>query len=369
LLDSLLQEIMDGFDGNPPNIKYDLWLNNKLEVVKLRTVWTIDNCSLRTKEFLKCWSSNPFEVIGFGLQSKLEFILDPIGWLCPKSYHSKPCLCKRECQTYPLIKLDYLSHCPRLKAVKRIYINDTELRNSSGKIGWSSIGLPVYLSKTFLRDDVRHDTLTVVCDIRLTTDDDIKTTEEYVNQIKCREKEINFEHLEKFEKTILGNKDSSDAIIKCDGKEFYCHQSVLSAKSPVFRAMFQTTMKEKETGSIDIEEFPSEVVKKMLFYVYSGVVPDIDKWGKESLNIAEKYQLLELKMSLGMKLASIIDDNNCIEYLALGDLFNVKEMKDAAVNVIKRNVDSFVKKKNWKKDLQNLSSPLVLEILEKVIEK
>jgi len=360
---------MDGFDGKPPNIKYDLWLNNKLEVVKLRTVWTIDNCSLRTKEFLKCWSSNPFEVIGFGLQNKLVFKLDPVGWSCPKALHANGYNCKSECQKRPSIKLDYLAHCPRLNAVKRIYINGTELRNSSGEIGWSSTMSPVYLSRTFLKDDVRHDTLTIVCDIRLTTDDDIKTTEEHVNQIKCREKEMNFEHLDKFEKTILGNKESSDVTIKCDDKEFYCHQSVLSARSPVLRAMFQTKMKEKETGSIDIEEFPSEVVKKMLFYVYSGIVPDIDKWGKELLNIADKYQLLELKMSLGKKLASIIDDENCIEYLALGDLFNVKEMKDTAINVIKRNVDHFVKKKNWKKELQNLSSPLVLEILEKVIEK
>ena len=85
-------------------------------------------------------------------------------------------------------------------------------------------------------------------------------------------------------------------------------------------------MKEKETGSIDIEEYPSEVYKKMLFYMYSGIIPDVDEWGKELLNIAEKYQLQQLKMSIGEKLVSTINDDNCVEYLALGDLFNLKEM-------------------------------------------
>jgi len=366
---------MDDPLGKPPNIEYDSWVKNELESVKHRTVWTIENCSKRFKEYRKSWLSNPFKVIGLGVETKWIFKLDPIGSFCqnPDHEHPYPFKChsgKSECHYYPSIELGDWSTSFRFNAVKRIYINGTELRTKLGETGWSSMGLPVYLSRTFLKDDVVNDTLTIVCDIELTADAEIKTTEEYGYQIESRGIENNLAHVtDEFEENIIGSRESSDVIIKCYDKEFYCHQSVLSARSPVFRAMFQAKMKEKETGSIDIEEFPSEVVKKMLFYVYSGIVPDVNIWGKELLNIAEKYQLQHLKMSIGEKLVSIIDEDNCVEYLVLGDLFNLKEMKDAAVHSIKRNVDRFMESKNWKKDLQNLSSSLVLEILERVLEK
>jgi len=364
--------------GKPPNIKYDSWVNNELESVEHRTVWTIENCSKRFREYRKCWSSNPFKVIRssrLGVETKWIFILDPIGSFCqnPDHDHPYPFKChsgKSECHYYPSIELGNWSESFMFNAVKRIYINGTELKTKLGENKWTSMKTPVYLSRTFLKDDVVNDTLTIVCDIVLTADADVKTTEEHGYQIESREKKINFVLLEdEFEKNIIGNKESSDVVIKCDDKEFYCHQSVLSARSPVLRAMFQTKMKEKETGSIDTEEYPSEVYKKMLFYMYSGIIPDVDEWGKELLNIAEKYQLQQLKMSIGEKLVSTINDDNCVEYLALGDLFNLKEMKDAAVHSIKRNVDRFMESKNWKKDLQNLSSSLVLEILERVLEK
>jgi len=365
---------MDESLGKPPNIKYDSWVNNELESLEHWTVWTIENCSMRFKEFRKCWTSNPFEVVGLGVQTKWIFKLDPIGDFCQKPEHIDefPNRChssKSKCDYYPSITLEDLSESSRFKAVKRIYINGTEPRHRFGETGWSPMGLHLYLSKNFLKDDAVNDTLTIVCDIVLTADADIKTTEEHGYQIKSREKEFNLLHVTEFEKNIIGNKESSDVTINCDDKEFYCHQSVLSARSPVFRAMFQTKMKEKETGSIDIEEYPSEVVKKMLFYVYSGIVPDVDKWGKELLNIAEKYQLQHLKMTLGEKLVPMINDDNCVEYLALGDMFNLKDMNDAALNFIKRNVDRFMENKKWKKDLLSLSPILIWGVLEKVLKK
>ena len=58
--------------------------------------------------------------------------------------------------------------------------------------------------------------------------------------------------IENFEKNIIGNRDSSDVTAKCNGKEFYCFQNCLSAKSPVFKAMFQTMKNDENTGSNDV---------------------------------------------------------------------------------------------------------------------
>ena len=38
--------------------------------------------------------------------------------------------------------------------------------------------------------------------------------------------------------------------VECEGKVFDCHQIVLSARSPVFKAMLQADMAEKKTKKV-----------------------------------------------------------------------------------------------------------------------
>jgi len=144
---------------------------------------------------------------------------------------------------------------------------------------------------------------------------------------------------------------------------------ILSARSPVFEAMLKTKMKELESGSIAIDDFSKNVVEKMLVYIYGGMVPNVGKDAKELLNIAEKYQLQQMKISLGEKLVSILHNDNCIEYLAVGDLLHVKKLKDAALKYFKQNVNSIVNKENWKEGLNNLPAMLGWEIMEEVLKK
>jgi len=180
--------------------------------------------------------------------------------------------------------------------------------------------------------------------------------------------------IENFEKNIIGNRDSSDVTVKCNGKDFYCFQNCLSAKSPVFKAMFQTMKNDENTGSneklvLEEIEFSNDVVKRILFYLYSGIEPDVDNWGKEMFLFAQKYQLEDLTMSLGSKLISTLNDDNCIEYMKLGDLVHVKELKEASLRFIMKDLDSYFEKKNWKKDFEQLSSSLRDEVRKEIFEK
>merc|ERR1712189_138558 len=110
-----------------------------------------------------------------------------------------------------------------------------------------------------------------------------------------------------------------------------------SSRSQIFEAMFHTEMIEQQTGSIEIEDFSKDVVEKMLAYIYGGVVPNIDKDAKELLNIAEKYQLEQLKISLGEKLVS-------------------------ALKFFRQNVGSIMENENWKQGLTKLPAILALEL-------
>ena len=56
----------------------------------------------------------------------------------------------------------------------------------------------------------------------------------------------------------------SDVQIHCGEKVFDCHQFMLSARSPVFRAMFQAEMKEKKNKEVTVEDLHPDVLTELL---------------------------------------------------------------------------------------------------------
>ena len=74
------------------------------------------------------------------------------------------------------------------------------------------------------------------------------------------------EHLGK----LFNSKEFSDVEIECDGEIFNCHMNILSARSDVFRAMFQADMAENRTKKVNIKDIDSDVVRDMLKFVYTG---------------------------------------------------------------------------------------------------
>ena len=71
---------------------------------------------------------------------------------------------------------------------------------------------------------------------------------------------------------MLLDKDLADVEITCGDKSLPCHTSVLSARSPVFRAMFKAEMTEKKKGKVKIQGFSSDVIQNMLHFIYTGSV-------------------------------------------------------------------------------------------------
>ena len=64
----------------------------------------------------------------------------------------------------------------------------------------------------------------------------------------------------------------------------------------VFDAMISHDMEETRRGEVVIKDLDSDTVGKMLAYVYTGRVEEIEAKAAELLAAAEKYILPELKM-------------------------------------------------------------------------
>ena len=59
---------------------------------------------------------------------------------------------------------------------------------------------------------------------------------------------------------VLADKEFSDIEIHCDETVFPCHQLILAARSPVFKAMIQAEIMEKQTKKIVINESNPRVI-------------------------------------------------------------------------------------------------------------
>ena len=139
---------------------------------------------------------------------------------------------------------------------------------------------------------------------------------------------------------LLENKDFCDMEIQCGGEVFPCHQVIISARSPVFRAMFQAKMKESESRKVIIEDITKETMIGMLYYIYTGLVKEtLSKNSVVDLLVAaDKYQLDALKNICRDKLFSVLDAENAIEFLILGEMYGVPKLKDAALMEVVHNM-------------------------------
>ena len=145
------------------------------------------------------------------------------------------------------------------------------------------------------------------------------------------------------------NKDFSDMEIVCSGEVFRCHRIIMSASSPVFRAMFQAKMKESESNRVIIDDIMPATMTELLYYIYTGLVKETVSIDSvvDLLVAADKYMLDALKNICQDKLCSVLDAENAIELSYIGEMYRVLKLKDIALMEIVKNEDSAKYKKKW----------------------
>jgi len=165
--------------------------------------------------------------------------------------------------------------------------------------------------------------------------------------------------------SLFNSRDHSDVTVTCEDKEFHCHKNILTCRSPVFKAMLESNMKEKLTGRIEIENIKLAVCEDLLRYVYCGEAPNINSHAEELFSAANLYQLEELKKLCELKLSSSVDVDHCINLLILGELHQAPILKDAALDFVSKNLQRI---SDWEPSL--VSHPnLMAEVLQSVLPR
>ena len=151
--------------------------------------------------------------------------------------------------------------------------------------------------------------------------------------------------------------ETSDVDIVSGGRTFHCHELILAARSPVFRAMFQADMAERRTKRVEVQGLRPEVVAEMLTFIYTGHV-DLDKDDTvvgELMGAADQYQLETLKKKCEEKLCTSLVEENCIGNLVLADLHGAEKLREMSLDKLSANMDSIIigNIEDWTKLIKN----------------
>ncbi|GBM66607.1 Speckle-type POZ protein [Araneus ventricosus] len=157
-----------------------------------------------------------------------------------------------------------------------------------------------------------------------------------------------------------------DAKLQTATETFPAHKTILSARSPVFEAMFTSNMKEKIEECVRIDDLDAETVKRMLLFLYSDSLEEL-KWedAKKLYFAADKYQVLSLRHRCAVILKKSIDLSNCCELLLLADMHQDEDLKAAVQNYIEKHDKEVFLSDRWR-DMEKSHPHLAIDIFRAV---
>ncbi|CAL1275376.1 unnamed protein product [Larinioides sclopetarius] len=168
-------------------------------------------------------------------------------------------------------------------------------------------------------------------------------------------------------KNLLEEGTLSDVILRTDSQSFPAHKCILSARSPVFKAMFTGDMREKTGKSVEIPDLDEATLRELLSYIYTDTVAELQWRGTADLyRASDKYELLDLKRRCSTFLKTNLSVSSVCTVLILADMHHDQELREVAQDFITRQEAEFFASDAWgsfKKGNPNLA----LEIMERIV--
>ena len=162
--------------------------------------------------------------------------------------------------------------------------------------------------------------------------------------------------------SLLETATLSDVTLAVGDKEFKAHKNILSARSPVFRAMFQHDTKEHKENRVQISDCDPYTVEEMLTFIYTGEAPRLKEMAHSLFVIADKYQLERLKKMCEQALWEKLDVTNAVDTLLLAVTHDLVLLKRSCIRFITTHISKVMKTVGWGK----LKTMNACEILEEI---
>ncbi|XP_057318153.1 speckle-type POZ protein-like [Microplitis mediator] len=126
-------------------------------------------------------------------------------------------------------------------------------------------------------------------------------------------------------KDLFDSKAGSDVVLVVGDKKIPAHKTLLMSRSPVFSAMFTHPLEENRENEVTIPDMDPDVCEKLLEFIYTDNVTNLDKVAGRLFEVADKYQIPALKESCEELFCKNVNVKNAVQYLVLLDSHNGDE--------------------------------------------
>ncbi|CAL1299676.1 unnamed protein product [Larinioides sclopetarius] len=150
-------------------------------------------------------------------------------------------------------------------------------------------------------------------------------------------------------KSLYTNQILCDVKLRAQMEIFPAHRNILSARSPVFRTMFTSDMREKSSQIVDIPDINADVLRFMLQYVYTESLEGLHYQSAYQLYVAaDMYQILDLKNKCSVFLRGELIRSNACDVLVLADVYQDKDLKTDVQKFIVKEGKNIFTSDEWK---------------------
>ncbi|XP_057334007.1 speckle-type POZ protein-like [Microplitis mediator] len=147
---------------------------------------------------------------------------------------------------------------------------------------------------------------------------------------------------------LFDSKLKSDVVLIVGDKKIKTHKSILIARSPVLAAMFMHNTVENKNNEINIIDIKAEIIEKMLKFIYTDKVENIDDDAEYLLEVADKYQVQMLKELCEKSLSKSVTTENAVKIMILADRHNAKQLLKFVIDFIVTNAEDVIETNDYK---------------------
>ncbi|GAB2289918.1 hypothetical protein Dimus_024217 [Dionaea muscipula] len=138
---------------------------------------------------------------------------------------------------------------------------------------------------------------------------------------------------------------------------------VLVSRSPVFKAMLETEMKESISGTIKISDVTYDSLRAFINYLYTAEVCLDEQIACGLLVLAEKYQVKHLKEHCEGYLVSQLNWDNSVSNYVFASEHGAENLLKTSLSIITDNMDKFIITDEYR-ELVKKDASLVVGIFE-----
>mmetsp|Transcript_18349 Transcript_18349/g.51426 ORF Transcript_18349/g.51426 Transcript_18349/m.51426 type:complete len:563 (-) Transcript_18349:62-1750(-) len=176
---------------------------------------------------------------------------------------------------------------------------------------------------------------------------------------------------------LLEQGEGADVVFKVEDEVFRGHRIVLTARSPVFRALLSSGMREAEKGEVSIQDVRPAVFKALLHFVYADSLPDEHEgpnldvhMAQHLLVAADQFQLSRLRAICEQRLCETVDEASVATTLTLAEQNHAGELKRVCLEFMSSSekLDSVMSSEGFQHMLASCPH-LQVEILQNIANR